>query len=455
MAEKEDRKNGAAKPAPRPRHETLGTIGAWRPPSGRTPLELLAEQDRDRVRRLLPLRRERMSVSPFTFYRGSAILMASDLASLPVSGIQVQLCGDAHIANFGVYASPERNLVFDLNDFDETAPGPWEWDVLRMATSVLLAARDLDCSERVCDSIVRFSAKTYRDEIRAYAKMSPLDVWYDHLDVREIVRGTPKERRKALERQLQRGKKRTGRRLAPKLTAGDPPRFVDEPPTFIRTGLDGRDVPDALAMLEQYRLTLPVNVRALFDRYKIVDTAFKVVGVGSVGTRCFVSLHVSECGDPLLLQIKEATKSVVTRFAGTQDWDDEGERVVTGQRLMQASGDIFLGWAKTPTHDFYVRQLRDMKISADLAGMMPVQLMRYGGYCAKTLARAHARTGDVTALAAYLGKSSDFDKAVTQFARTYAGVSKNDYDAFCAAAPAKSNGQAPEKPDQIREEALA
>ena len=307
------------------------------------------------MQELLPLRRERMSVSPFTFYRGSAILMASDLASLPVSGIEVQICGDAHIANFGVYASPERNLVFDLNDFDETAPGPWEWDVLRMATSVRLAALDRGF-RTVADEMVRHSAAAYRQEMDVYAEMSPVDIWYDHLDVREIINGTPKKRREVLERQLARGKKRTGRQLAPKITAGDPPRFVDQPPTFRRMGLVDEDAPDALEMLEAYRTSLPDNVRSLFDRYAIVDTAFKVVGVGSVGTRCYVSLHLADCGDPLLLQIKEATESVVTRFAGTKHYQHQGERVVLGQRLMQATGDIFLGWSQGSGKDYYVRQ---------------------------------------------------------------------------------------------------
>jgi uncharacterized protein (DUF2252 family) len=433
------KKNGAKPRKHRERHATLSTIGDWQPAADRAPLELLAEQDRGRVQELLPLRRERMSVSPFTFYRGSAILMASDLASLPVSGIEVQICGDAHIANFGVYASPERNLVFDLNDFDETAPGPWEWDVLRMATSVRLAALDRGF-RTVADEMVRHSAAAYRQEMDAYAEMSPVDIWYDHLDVREIINGTPKKRREVLERQLARGKKRTGRQLAPKITAGDPPRFVDQPPTFHRMGLEDEDAPDALAMLEAYRTSLPDNVRALFDRYAIVDTAFKVVGVGSVGTRCYVSLHLADCGDPRLLQIKEATESVVTRFAGTKRYGHEGERVVLGQRLMQATGDIFLGWTQTADQNYYVRQLRDMKISADLSSMPQISLWRYAGYCAKTLARAHARAGNPVAIAAYLAGSADFDKAVTRFARAYARVSKADYDAFCKESPASSNG---------------
>ncbi len=435
MAKQATKKDGVKPRKARDRHVSLASIGDWQPPHDRAPLDLLAEQDRDRVQQLLPLRRERMSVSPFTFYRGSAIIMASDLAGLPVSGIQAQICGDAHINNFGVYASPERNLVFDLNDFDETAPGPWEWDVLRMSTSVRLEALERGFRAGLVDGLVRHSAEAYRVAMHEYAKMSPVDIWYDKVDVRDIVRGTPKKRREVLERQLARGKKRTGRQLAPKLTAGDPPRFVDQPPTFRKLGLESEEAPETLAMFDAYRSSLPDHVRALLDRYSIVDTAFKVVGVGSVGTRCYVSLHLADCGDPLLLQIKEASESVVTRFAGTQKYQQQGERVVLGQRLMQSVGDVFLGWCSSATKDFYVRQLRDMKISADLATMSVPGLWRYAEYCARTLARAHARTGDPVAIATYLGNSTDFDKAVTKFARTYVKLSKTDYDNFLAQSP--------------------
>jgi uncharacterized protein (DUF2252 family) len=412
------------------RRVSRASFGSWRPAEQRSPLSLLEEQDRQRAQELLPLRRERMSVSPFTFYRGSAILMASDLATAPVTGIEVQVCGDAHISNFGVYASPERRLVFDVNDFDETARGPWEWDVLRMATSVLLAARENGFRSPLPDDMVRGSVKAYRQAMRSYANMSPLQVWYETVNLQDIVRGTPAKRRAALRQTLARGKRRTGDELLPKLTSGDPPRFVDRPPAFRRIGLESEFAAQAEDVLRGYQLSLPDNVRSLFDRYTMTDAAWKVVGVGSVGTRCLVSLHFSECGAPLLLQIKEAGTSVITRFTAGEEYANQGERVVRGQRLMQTASDIFLGWTRSHLGDYYVRQLRDMKISANLAGMSPNQLARYGAFCAETLARAHARSGDPTAIADYLGTSPKFDRAVARFARTYATVAQADYELF-------------------------
>jgi uncharacterized protein (DUF2252 family) len=412
------------------------SFGEWQPAAERAPLELLAEQERQRLQHLVPLRWERMAASPFAFYRGSAIVMASDLATLPVTGIDVQLCGDAHIANFGVYASPERNLVFDLNDFDETAPGPWEWDVLRMATSVVLAARERAFSKGVVEEAVRRNAGTYRETMRALTKRSPLEIWYECLDTRDIVRELPAFAKGDLKAMLERGKERTGEGLVPKLTAGVPPRFIDEPPTFVRIDLESEAAQEASAALEMYRSTLPSHVRVLFDRYSVVDAALKVVGVGSVGTRCLVVLHVSDGGHALLLQVKEAQRSVVSRFTGVDSHEHQGERVVYGQRLMQATSDVFLGWTHARegvlAGDYYVRQLRDMKISVNLSRIEPEAFVEYAAYCGRALASAHARSGNPGPIAEYLGRGSTFEDAAGRFAHTYAGLAEADYELFCA-----------------------
>jgi uncharacterized protein (DUF2252 family) len=403
------------------------TFGAWRPPRDRDPFALLAEQELHRQPELLPLRHERMAASPFAFYRGSAIVMAADLATVPVTGINVQACGDAHIANFGGYASPERNVVFDLNDFDETIPGPWEWDVLRMVTSVALAARHRAFSRRAENNAVLGGIEGYRTGMNYFAGLSPLATWYEHLNIRDVARRTPVRQREALMQKLREAKRRTAENLLPKLTDGSNPVFVDKPPIVHRLGLDGPLGTLVHDVLARYRESLPAHVRVLHDRFRLQDIAHKVVGVGSVGTMCMISLSLTERGQPLLLQVKEAQSSVLEPYVKPSVYSNHGERVVQGQRLMQTVSDIFLGWTTMDGRDFYVRQLRDMKVSADLEWITARQLLMYAQYCGWTLARAHARSGDAEAIAAYLGTSDTFDVSAASFAQTYADLAEADH----------------------------
>jgi uncharacterized protein (DUF2252 family) len=404
----------------------------WMPPPNRPdPVELLKDSDRGRIRELLPIRYGRMKQSPFAFYRGAAALMAADLAKTPVTGIRVQACGDCHIANFGGFGSPERRLVFDINDFDETLPAPWEWDVKRSAASVVLSGRNLGLKDRVCADAARAAVESYRRHMREYANMRALEVWYSLLDagifLEEAQTKKTKRRWKAAEREAFR---QTAEHVFPKITTvkNGRRRIVDQPPlVYHPAGFErhGKFIED---MFQRYRQTLPEEKRVILDRYQIVDIARKVVGVGSVGTRCAAMLLMAGKDDPLFLQFKEATASVLEPYAGKSRYANHGQRVVTGQRMLQAASDIFLGWTRDDEgRDYYFRQLRDMKMKIDLEKMSKPDWIEYVEICAWSLSRAHARTGDPAKIAGYLGKSEAFDDAIAKFALAYADQTEKDY----------------------------
>jgi uncharacterized protein (DUF2252 family) len=424
-------------------------------------IALLEEQNLRRDQDLVPVRHGRMMVSPFTFFRGAARVMAYDLKDTPRAGLVVQLCGDAHLLNFGVYASPERQLLFGLNDFDETLPGPFEYDVKRLAASFVLAARDngfAKADQRLCTLEV---VKAYREAMAGFAQMRTLDVWYSRLSEADLMAAVKRARRrqktaegkavaaavavraaKSVEKAHQRDSLQALSRLA-ELVDGRY-RIVSQPPVVVPSrdlyqtyGLD----PDVIGgvirtVFRNYRATLPHDRRRLLERFQIVDVGRKVVGVGSVGTRDFiVLLQGRDQDDPLFLQVKEASASVLEDHLPKSRFRQAGERVVQGQRLMQAASDIFLGWVRglEPDRTFYVRQLRDMKGSVDVVSMQPLGLMVYAGLCGWTLARAHARSGDPVAISAYLGKSDEFDKAIARFAVKYADHTERDHAAFVRA----------------------
>jgi uncharacterized protein (DUF2252 family) len=408
---------------------------------------LLEEQAATRVPELVPIRYGRMSASPFAFFRGAAYVMASDLADSPTTGLEVQLCGDAHIANFGGFASPERRLVFDLNDFDETLPGPWEWDVKRLAASIAVAARDRAWGARKRSDLVRGAIERYRDAMKEFAEMNTLDVWYAGLSERDIdrLRSRVSDRQsKQFDKTLAKARAKGSRRAFAKLTerVDGEVRIAPDPPLIERAA---DLVPEAEAevleaafgdLLESYRESLPGDRRRLIDRYRYVDLARKVVGVGSVGTRAWIILMLGrDDEDPLFLQAKEAQASVLEPFAGPSEFDNQGQRVVEGQRLVQSASDIFLGWLRTTgidgqERDFYVRQLWDWKTSADLETISASGMAITTKLCAWTLARAHARTGDPVAIAGYLGSGNAFDRAVARFAEQYADQNELDHRAL-------------------------
>jgi len=404
----------------------------WVPPPDRAdPVDVLVDSGRDRVPELLPIRYGRMSHSPFTFYRGSAAVMASDLSGTPTTGVQVQACGDAHLMNFGLFATPERNLVFDLNDFDETAPGPWEWDVKRLAASVAIATRDNGLPDAAARTAAQRSVESYRRHLWDYADRSPLEVWYDRLDTSLLDDARRDDAMRARARKLvAKAQRRVGEHLVPKLTelVGGRPRIVDQPPLLFHVEELGGPETEAGDFLDRYRESLPEERRILLDRYRIVDAAVKVVGVGSVGTRAFVALLMSPDDQPLLLQVKEAQASVLDPYNGQEAADHNGRRVVVGQRMMQAASDIFLGWSTGPRgREFYVRQLRDMKLSVDLTGADEQRVCAYAEICGWALARAHARTGDAATIAGYLGRKDRFDRALGEFAIRYADQAEQDH----------------------------
>jgi uncharacterized protein (DUF2252 family) len=424
---------------------------AWEPRSDRPdPIALLEEQAADRLPDLVPIRYGRMSASPFAFYRGAPYVMASDLSGSPQTGLQVQLCGDAHLANFGAFASPERQLLFDLNDFDETLPGPWEWDVKRLAASVAVASRENGFEAKRRAEMVRELVGEYRQAIRRFATMNTLDVWYARASVnelRELMRsqGSAGQSRR-LEKTVAKGQRKDSARAFAKLAVSDngEARIRADPPLIVpisdlvdRSGAVRLEL-GARTILESYLRSLQGDRRRLLERFRYVDLARKVVGVGSVGTRCWVILLLGrDSSDPLFLQAKEASRSVLERFVGKSEFSNQGQRVVEGQRLMQSASDIFLGWLRQPLgledlkpRDLYVRQLWDSKISADIAAMRPSDMARYGRLCAWTLARAHARSGDSVAIAGYLGSSHAFDRAIAAFAEVYADQNERDHAAL-------------------------
>lgn len=431
--------------APRSSH------GEWQPAADRPdPVDLLEGQATSRVGQLVPLRYGRMLVSPFTFYRGAAAVMAADLAGTVRSGFDVQLCGDAHLSNFGAYASPDRELVFDVNDFDETLPGPWEWDVMRLAASFSVAGRERGFKRRERLGIVASMAAKYRQAMQRMAGLGNLEVWYTKMDVEAISAGWEaaageKEVAK-FRRNLEKTRAKDRMRALSKLTreVDGKLRIVSEPPLIMP--LDELVDEDAdieavvLKIIADYRDTLPEDRRVLLDGYRFVDAALKVVGVGSVGTRAFIVLMLGrDGGDPLFLQAKEAQRSVLEPYTESSVFENQGERVVQGQRLTQAASDILLGWVKVrgidgKQRDFYVRQLWDQKGSAKVENMDVRALTAYAEICGTTLAHAHARSGDRIAIGAYLGKSETFDKAIATFAESYADQNERDYAALRAAA---------------------
>lgn len=410
---------------------------SWTPPAERRdPIDILEESNAGRLSELIPIRYGRMIRSPFTFLRGSAALMAADLAATPSTGVQVQACGDCHLLNFGLFATPERNLVFDLNDFDETHPAPWEWDLKRLAVSFVIAGRDSQISDKDAKQAAIECVRSYRQHLRKYSRMSPLEVWYTRLDMQDIIESAPDEKTRS-DRQAMADKahQRITENVFPKITSvvGGHPRFVDQPPVLYH--VNEPDVEErVLEGLEDYRLSLSEERRVLLDRYQFVDYALKVVGIGSVGTRCFVMLMFSEENHPLILQVKEARRSVLEPYTQPSLYDNQGERVVIGQRLMQSSSDIFLGWVRgRQGYDFFLRQLRDMKLSVPIEGVHAAQLTRYAGFCGWTLARAHAKAGDAATISGYLGKGEQFDDAMGDFAIAYANQTERDHAALVAA----------------------
>jgi uncharacterized protein (DUF2252 family) len=426
----------------------------WKPGPDRVgPLEVLAEQDKTRVPELVPVRYGRMLASAFTFYRGAAGIMAADLAASPDSGLRVQLCGDAHLSNFGVFQAPDRRLVFDINDFDETLPGPFEWDVKRLAASVAIGAHDRGFKASESRAAVLSSVSAYRTAMAEFAAMGDLDIWYARLDVDEMQaqwqQAVKKSDRRRLEKTLEKARNKDSLRALAKLTetVDGHLRIADRPPLLVpidklaeREGRDPAEITKLIrGLLGEYRDTLDEQASVLAGRYHYVDAAHKVVGVGSVGTRAWIALLIGrDEQDPLFLQMKEAGPSVLEPFAGASGFENHGHRVVAGQRLTQAAGDVLLGWLTVEgldgiKRDFYVRQLWDGKGSAEIELMSAQMMAGYAGLCGWTLARAHARTGDPQAIAAYLGRGDKFDEAIAEFSDAYADQNQADYEVVIAA----------------------
>ena len=430
--ERRRRGRAARQSVPRSGHAT------WKPPAGRPdPIELLEAQAKTRDRDLTPIRYARMVPSPFAFMRGAAMVMAYDLAGTPRTGIRAQLCGDAHLLNFGAYASPERTLLFDVNDFDETLPGPWEWDVKRLAASLVVAGRENGFDGAACREAARSAVASYRERMAEFSEMGELEVWYSRVGAEEIfgLIADSKSMKKAT-KSIKKARGRDSLQALSKLTkvVDGRRRFEEDPPLLTRVVEEElREQIDEI--LRTYRRTLQDDRRHLLDRYRFVDAARKVVGVGSVGTRAFVVLlEGRDENDPLFLQVKEAKASVLEPYLSRSTYKNQGHRVVAGQRVVQAASDIFLGWLRGGAgRDYYWRQLRDMKGSAKVEGMSPEELAIYGRLCGWVLARAHARSGDRVQIAAYLGKSERFEAVIADFAQGYADQTERDHAALCAA----------------------
>jgi uncharacterized protein (DUF2252 family) len=454
VPEREARGRAVRADAPRSAH------GRWQPPGDRAdPVALLAGQAVSRVPELVPVRHGRMLASPFAFFRGAALVMAADLARTPTSGIQVQVCGDAHLANFGVFGTPERRMIFDINDFDETLPGPWEWDVKRLAVSLEVMGRDRGFRPADRRAIVLEAAREYRKRMRRAATLGTLEVWYDQLDADDLIGlirtesarsgagKAGKAGRRRVERNLQQARTRDSTRVFARRaeSAGGEPRIVADDPLIVpieqiaEPGTDWNQAEAAIKdLLTAYRRSLGGQHHPL-EEFRYAHAARKVVGVGSVGTRCWIVLMLGrDRDDPLFLQIKEAQPSVLEQFTGRSQYANHGQRVVAGQRLMQAASDIFLGWMPAigldgEPRDFYVRQYQDWKGSADIDHLRVPGATLYAQVCGATLARAHARYGDRIAIGAYLGRADRFDTAIANFAVAYADQNERDYGAFCAA----------------------
>ncbi|KFB68578.1 DUF2252 domain-containing protein [Candidatus Accumulibacter vicinus] len=417
--------------------------GGWKPPKKRRdPIEVLTASNEGRMPELVPIRFGRMLQSPFTFYRGSAAIMAADLAATPNSGLRVQACGDAHLLNFGGFATPERQVIFDVNDLDETLPAPWEWDLKRLTASIVIAGQYLHLHENEAARAATATARAYRERMADYSSMRALDIWYDTISLERVqaeMAGTSDKLRKTFARRVEKARQQSAvENVFLKLAEhhGALPKIKDNPPLVFHPSEERApgmrtQYREALA---SYRDSLPEHVRMLFDRFHLCDVAVKVVGVGSVGTRCLVALFMAADNDPLFLQIKEARESVLEPYAGASLHTNHGERVVAGQRLMQAASDMFLGWTtgKNGRH-YYFRQLRDVKISAIVEGWDVDRLTTYGRLCAWALARAHARSGDAALIAGYMGSSAVFDDAICEFAVEYSDQNQRDYRAFVKA----------------------
>ena len=413
--------------------------GQWLVPADRPdPIELLLGQEVSRVPGLLPLRHERMGASAFAFYRGTAIIMASDLASQPDSGLTVQLCGDAHLSNFGLYAAPDRVPVFDLNDFDETHPGPFEWDVKRLAASFVLAARDSSYGDVIARSAARDAAAQYRQSMAQYAGMNEIDIWYDRIDASSMEQwartNTKQFNLKAMQKSFDRAQQRTMWTAVSKLTTyvDGHRRFLDQPPVLVRVPEDTMARTMMMEALDQYFDSLAPDRRAVLQRYEVVDFGHKVVGVGSVGLVAWVLLlEGRDDSDVLVLQIKQAQKSVLEPYTHVADYSNQGQRVVEGQRIIQAASDPFLGWLTGKLgREYYVRQLRDMKWSPEPSALLPQGLINYARLCGHVLARAHARSGDAVAISSYMGESTNFEAAIADFSLTYADLVALDFELF-------------------------
>ncbi|HWD73607.1 MAG TPA: DUF2252 domain-containing protein [Solirubrobacteraceae bacterium] len=443
LAERAARGKKARADVPRSSHATFD------PPAGRPdPVALLEAQAQTRVPELVPIRYGRMLVSPFTFYRGAAKIMASDLSHTPRSGLTVQCCGDAHLSNFGVFASPERRLVFDMNDFDETLPGPWEWDVKRLCASMLIGARDNAFAAADQDRIVLSTAAQYRTTMRQFAGMKTLEVWYARMELEPVLQQFAAQFKtkqvKRTEKALAKARTRDSMSAFSKLTnqVNGSAEIVDESPLIVPVRVLMPDRQDEVldwlrGLVREFRSTLEHDRRVLLEQFELTDFARKVVGVGSVGTRAWIALLFGrDPDDPLFLQLKEAEASVLEEYLEPSEFSNHGERVVAGQRLMQATSDIFLGWVHVAagldgeSRDFYGRQLKDWKGSAEVEQMVPSGMTAYGRLCGWTLARAHARSGDRVAIASYLGNGDAFDRAVLEFSRAYADQNERDYRAL-------------------------
>jgi uncharacterized protein (DUF2252 family) len=404
----------------------------WAAPHGRPdPIKVLQQSDRGRIPELLPIRYGRMWQSPFAFFRGSAAVMAWDLSKTPATGICVQACGDCHAANFGGFASPERRLLFDINDFDETLPAPWEWDAKRLAASVVLASRERGMGGGRCRDAVLRMAKSYRQHMREYAQMRALEVWYSHMDAEVFIEEAKTvSARKRWQQVEKEARLQTAEHIFPKIAdvINGRTRIVDHPPLVYHPRASELMRKHVSQMFHRYRESLPRERGVILDRYRIMDVARKVVGVGSVGTRCDVALLMAGEHDPMLLQFKEALPSVLEPYAGKSRYANHGERVVTGQRMLQSASDVFLGWTRDANgRDYYFRQLRDMKMKIDLENMTKGDWLEYVEICGWTLARAHARTGDAALIGGYLGKNDAFDSALVKFAVSYADQVERDH----------------------------
>ncbi|HUL51660.1 MAG TPA: DUF2252 domain-containing protein [Verrucomicrobiae bacterium] len=422
-------------------------------PSLRTwdPITILENSNIDRIPGLVSIRYQRMSQSPFTFFRGSAIIHARDLANSPVSGITVQACGDCHLLNFGGFATPERSLAFDINDFDETFPGPWEWDIKRLAVSFVLAARDLGFSKNESEDAARQAVLSYRTKMSEFSKKSLLERWYEKITIENLIEAFGKNEGvlARLRKAEKRAASRTSEKLFPKLTnlQKEKPKIKDEPPLLYH--LKNKEL-ESRKNLEGYKKSLQQDRRLLLERYELVDSAIKVVGIGSVGSRCFVALFYANGSEPLFLQIKEARRSILENPEGKSIYEHQGFRVVNGQRLMQAASDIFLGWFQSESgHDYYVRQLHDMKIAPHIESFKASDLVDYASMCGWALARAHSKTGDAAMISGYLGSKDKFDEAVVKYALSYADQVESDFKLFKKAIQANTLKIKPKKEELL------